>query len=90
MSGDQTVWISWAQQLPALGMILVFLGWAGRGLIAALRGISDKCHETQLAGHEVIKKSNEVMGACVESNRAIAGVLVEVKTLLIKKNGSRS
>jgi hypothetical protein len=88
MSGQAaTAWSHWAQQLPALGMILAFLLFAGKKLLTTLTSISDNCHATQREGHAVIKAATTAIGEGTESNRETRKLLVEVKTLLIKKNG---
>ncbi len=81
------VWMEWAQQLPALGMILLFLWFAVGKLMAGLNVISENCHEAQRDGHKVIVAATTVMGASAESNREVRALLVEIKTVLIRNNG---
>lgn len=85
----QSIWAGWAQQLPALGMILVFLWFTVGKLVTGLNAISENCHKTQRDGHIVISAATTAMGASTESNREVRALMAEVKVLLIKKNGSR-
>ena len=81
------MWQEWARQLPALGMVLLFLWFAGRAVISALNSISQNCHDTQREGHKVISSANTCMGQVLESNQETRAIMAEVKTLLIRKNG---
>ena len=77
------------QQLPALGMVLAFLLYGGKKLVDSLKTISDNCHATQRDGHGIIVAATTAMGASTESSRATQELMSEVKTLLIKQNGTR-
>jgi len=82
---------AWAQQLPALAMILGFLWMAGKhggkALMEMLRELQAACHKTTDEGHVVMREATGVIGRSLESDRMTRDLLVEVKTLLIKKNG---
>ena len=71
---------AWAQQLPALGMILTFLWFAGkhggRALFDTLKTIQDNCHSTMRQGHEVIKEATTAIGESTESNHQVQALLV--------------
>jgi hypothetical protein len=97
MNEPSSAW-NWAQQLPALGMILTFLWFAGKhggkALMNTIKEIQKNCHDTMDKGHEVSKECARSMGESSATNRSTAAlmvevknVMVEVKTLLIKKNG---